>query len=83
MTLTTYTTHTHVSDTNIIIYNYNYTLNPVESNYRDGTMSHKNVDVGMSKPKKKVRMTGWMWFYNIASFSFFLTKCRWKVATHT
>ena len=34
--LITYTTHTHVSDTNI------YTLNPVESNQRDGPTGHKN-----------------------------------------
>ena len=52
----------------------------MESNYRDGLMdlkmfSIKNIDVRMSKPKKnanKVRMTGWMWFYNTASPSFFI-----------
>ena len=32
-----YTTHTHVSDTNI------YTLNPMESNYRDGPADYKNI----------------------------------------
>ena len=35
--LTTYTTHTHASDTNIYI----YSLKPWESNYRDGPMGHK------------------------------------------
>ena len=34
--LTTYTMHSRASDTNI------YTLNPMESNYRDGPTSHKN-----------------------------------------
>ena len=40
--LTTYTTHSRASDTNIYIY-YIYTLNPVESNYRDGPTGHKNI----------------------------------------
>ena len=35
--LTTYTAHTDVSDTSIYI----YTLNPVESNYRDYPVGHK------------------------------------------
>ena len=38
--LTTYTTHSRASDTNIYII---YTLNPVESNYRDGPTGHKNI----------------------------------------
>ena len=38
--------HSHVSDTSmmiiiIILYNYIYTLNTVESNYRNGPMGHK------------------------------------------
>ena len=42
--LTTYTTHTRVSDTrkNIYIYIYIYNSNPWESNHRDGPTGHKN-----------------------------------------
>ena len=55
--LTTYTTHTRVSKTNIyrIIYIYIYTyiyiyiclctLNPVESNHRNGPTAHKNYEL--------------------------------------
>ena len=38
--LTTYTTHTRVGDTNIYI--YKHTSNPWESNHRDGPTGHKN-----------------------------------------
>ena len=42
-----YTTHSRASDTNIYIHIYIYiyklyTLNPVESNYKDGPMGHEN-----------------------------------------
>ena len=39
--LTTYTTHTHASDTRIYI--YIHCSNPWESNHRDGPMGHENL----------------------------------------
>ena len=44
--LTMYTTHTRTSDTRKYI--YIYTLNPVESNYRDGHNNTRNDQVNIS-----------------------------------
>ena len=44
--LITYTTHTRVSGhKHIYNYIYIYTLNPVESNHRDGPTGHNNITI--------------------------------------